>query len=207
MKTEKRASSSALHAEGEPVAGVQDRGRAVAIAGSTWSTSGMTSSVRLDWATPRQLYRVLDGEFHFTLDVCATHETATCEEWFGASGLDHPWVPVREGAVWCNPPYGSAIGKWIEKAHRDSLLYHQTVVMLLPARTDTQWFHAYCLRGEIRFLRGRLYFDDGNGRAPFPSMIVIFGKRDEAGVLAPHIHSGNREASTGTLGLPEKGRP
>lgn len=136
----------------------------------------MMSSIRSDWATPRQLFEMLDREFHFTLDVCATAETAVCGECFTTGALERHWVPVKDGAVWCNPPYGRKIGDWVEKAYRESRGYG-TIVMLLPARTDTSWYHDYCLKGEIRFLRGRLSFDDKphrQGRCPFPSMIVIF---------------------------------
>ena len=79
-----------------------------------------------------------------------------------------------------HPPYGRQVGAWVEKAWRETVNLHRDIriVMLLPARTDTQWFHDYCLRGEIRFLRGRLSFDNQRirGRAPFPSMIVVFRK-------------------------------
>jgi phage N-6-adenine-methyltransferase len=145
--------------------------------GALWN-SGMMSSLRQDWATPKVLMELLHKEFHFTLDVCAAPDTAVCEEFFGSGALDRCWVPVQAGAVWCNPPYGREIGKWVEKGFRESA-DHQPVVMLLPARTDTQWFHDYCLNGEIRFLRGRLNFDDLKpSRAPFPSMLVIFRGRN-----------------------------
>jgi len=140
---------------------------------------GMMSSLRSDWATPRQLHEMLDKEFHFTLDVCATEQTARCREYFSTGALDRRWVPLEDGSVWCNPPYGRVIGNWIEKAERESRLSFVTVVLLLPARTDTSWFHDYCLKGEIRFLRGRLSFDNQRirSRAPFPSMVVIFRRR------------------------------
>lgn len=146
--------------------------------GKSWPP-GMMSSVRQDWATPRRLFEMLDREFRFTLDVCATPETATCDEFFTQGALDRAWVPSKDGSVWCNPPYGREIAKWVEKAHREARHLHSKVriVMLLPARTDTSWFHDYCLMGEIRFLRGRLQFDDRPnriGRCPFPSMLVIF---------------------------------
>jgi phage N-6-adenine-methyltransferase len=147
--------------------------------GTIWN-KGMMSSVRQDWATPRTLFEMLSKEFHFTLDVCATAETAVCEEFFFSEALERHWVPVVDGSVWCNPPYGRKIGDWVEKGYRESRGYG-TVVMLLPARTDTQWFHDYCLKGEIRFLRGRLSFDDQKrkSRAPFPSMLVIFRAREQ----------------------------
>lgn len=153
------------------------RGAAV---GNTWNQGGgLSSSVRMDWATPRRLFEMLDQEFHFTLDVCATEDTAVCPEWFGSGALDRPWVPLVDGAVFCNPPYGKLIGKWIEKAYRESIgRKYGTVVLLIPARTDTSWWHDYCMKGEIRFLRGRLNFDDTRrARAPFPSAIVIFRGR------------------------------
>lgn len=76
--------------------------------------------------------------------------------------------------VWCNPPYGREIGKWVEKAYKESL-EGATVVLLLPARTDTKWFHDYIYgKAEIRFVRGRLKFGDGKNSAPFPSMVVVF---------------------------------
>lgn len=146
--------------------------------GRTWN-SGMMSSIRQDWATPRQLFEMLSKEFHFTLDVCATLDTAVCEQFLTAENdsLALPWTVAPGHTVWMNPPYGRKIGDWIERAYRESTL-GVTVVCLLPGRTDTQWFHDYCLKGEIRFLRGRLNFDDKRpSRAPFPSMLVIFRGR------------------------------
>jgi len=139
----------------------------------------MMSSIRQDWATPRQLFEMLDREFHFTLDAAADSSNAKCEEYFGCGSLDRPWVPLKDGAIWCNPPYGPRLGNWVEKAFRETIgRKYGVAVLLLPARTDTKWFHDYCLKGEIRFLRGRLNFDDTrHARAPFPSMIVIFRGR------------------------------
>jgi phage N-6-adenine-methyltransferase len=143
--------------------------------GRIWP-AGVMSSVRADWATPRVLFEMLDREFHFSLDVCAAAETATCPEFFTEGALDRPWIGSDDGAVWCNPPYGRKLGDWVEKGARSARLLRVTVVMLLPARTDTSWFHDYCVTlGEVRFLRGRLNFDDLRpSRAPFPSMLVIF---------------------------------
>ena len=81
---------------------------------------------------------------------------------------------TSQETVWCNPPYGREIGKWVEKAYNESLA-GVTVVMLLPARTDTKWFHDYIYgKAEIRFVRGRLKFGDSKNSAPFPSMVIIF---------------------------------
>lgn len=141
---------------------------------------GMSSSLRVDWATPIRIFEVLNAEFSFTLDACADESNHKCRIYFSLSqnSLEMPWSG-RAGSVWLNPPYGRQIGRWIEKAWLESEL-GATVVLLIPARTDTSWWHDYCMRGEVRFLRGRLNFDDkqrGHSRCPFPSAIVIFRGR------------------------------
>lgn len=138
--------------------------------GTTWNTRGMTGSARSDWATPYKIFAALDREFHFMLDACATLESARCDRFLSAGALDCSW---GAGPVWLNPPYGRKIGEWIRKAWEESQR-GVTVVCLLPARTDTSWWHNYCMRGEIRFVRGRINFDSGRGRCPFPSSIVVF---------------------------------
>jgi site-specific DNA-methyltransferase (adenine-specific) len=133
---------------------------------------GMFSSNRKDWATPQWLFDQLDKEFHFTLDVCATATNAKCEKFYTVfdDGLKQKW----EGVCWMNPPYGHEVAQWIAKAYEEANK-GATVVALLAARTDTRWFHKYIYqKAEIRFLPGRLYFDDGPGRSPFPSMIVVW---------------------------------
>lgn len=125
------------------------------------------------WETPKELFDELNSEFHFDLDACALPENAKCPRYYSPDqdGLLQPW----DGAVWCNPPYGRDVGRWVQKAAR-SALSGATVVMLLPARTDTRWFHKWIYRkAEIRFLRGRLKFGGAKNSAPFPSMICIFG--------------------------------
>ena len=131
------------------------------------------SSKSEEWATPQSFFDELDKEFQFTLDPCATPENAKCKRFFTPEidGLKQEWT----GVCWCNPPYGRQIGKWVEKAVKS----YATVVMLLPARTDTKWFHDWCLPyGKIEFLRGRLKFGGCDNPAPFPSMIVIFEVKD-----------------------------
>jgi phage N-6-adenine-methyltransferase len=140
--------------------------------GVLW-TGGMMSSLREDWATPERLFRVLDAEFHFDLDVCADPTNAKCKAYItrDQDALSTAWGRLT---CWMNPPYGRKIGDWIAKAYRASQS-GSTVVCLIPARTDTSWWHEFCLKGEIRFLRGRLTFDDAKqGRCPFPSAIVVF---------------------------------
>jgi phage N-6-adenine-methyltransferase len=124
------------------------------------------------WATPQVTFNELNKEFGFETDVCALPENAKCENYFtpAMDGLAQPWT----GKCWMNPPYGRTIGKWVEKAHQSSL-QGATVVCLLPARTDTKWFHDYCIENaEIRFVKGRLKFGGSNNSAPFPSVIIVF---------------------------------
>ena len=131
---------------------------------------GLFTSNTAEWATPQDFFDKLDAEFHFTLDPCCTHENAKCKKHYtiAENGLQQDWTGER---VFCNPPYGRKIGEWVKKAHDSKCL----TVMLLPAGTDTKWFHEYIyIYAEIRFIKGRLYFNDGEGRAPFPSMVVIF---------------------------------
>ena len=123
------------------------------------------------WETPQDFFDKLDEEFKFTIDVCATHENAKCRQFFSPEqdGLTISWT----GICWMNPPYGRAIKNWIKKAYESSL-QGATVVCLLPSRTDTAWWHDYCTKGEIRFIRGRLKFGGQKNSAPFPSAVVIF---------------------------------
>jgi phage N-6-adenine-methyltransferase len=128
-----------------------------------------------NWETPANTFNELNKEFNFNLDVCASSDNAKCKKYFTKeiNGLNQKW----EGNCFMNPPYGKEIYKWIEKAYNSSL-QGLTVVCLLPARTDTKWFHNYCIKGEIRFIKGRLKFGDSKNSAPFPSMIVIFRKKE-----------------------------
>lgn len=119
------------------------------------------SSLSPHWATPDALYAQLNDEFHFTLDPCPL-ERATLD-------CLRSWEGER---IFCNPPYGPEIAKYLRKAREA-----ESAVYLLPARTDTAWFHKYCLQADdIRFIRGRLKFGGSTNNAPFPSMIVIFNK-------------------------------
>ena len=128
-------------------------------------------SGRDDWETPQFLFDGLNAEFGFEVDVCATVENAKCKRYFTPEddGLVQEW----KGTCWMNPPYGRVIGRWIQKAFEASL-GGALVVCLVPARTDTRWWHKYAMRGEIRYLRGRLRFGNSDNSAPFPSAIVIF---------------------------------
>ena len=123
------------------------------------------------WATPQDFFDKLHAEFGFELDVCATPENAKCPRYFTKEqdGLAQEWA----GTCWMNPPYGREIGHWMRKAH-ESAQGGATVVCLVPARTDTAWWHDYATKGEIRFVRGRLKFGGHKNSAPFPCAVVVF---------------------------------
>ena len=125
------------------------------------------------WETPQWFFEDLNREFCFKTDVCALPENAKCERYFTPEqdGLQEDW----HGVCWCNPPYGRSIESWVKKAHDSARYNGATVVMLLPARTDTKWFHRYIYgKAEIRFVQGRLKFGGQKNSAPFPNMVVVF---------------------------------
>lgn len=142
---------------------------------------GMYTSNNKEWETPQWLFDELDKEFErqINIDVCATKKNAKCHVYFTKkdNGLIIPWIiyaSKMRSICWMNPPYGKEIGKWIKKAYEESLRGVMTIA-LLPARTDTKWFHNYIYnKAEIRFLKGRLKFSNSKNSAPFPSMIVIW---------------------------------
>ena len=136
-------------------------------------------SVSHDWRTPQALFDVLDEEFRFTLDAAASTENALCARYFTAEddALQQPWT----GSVFCNPPYGRTIGDWVRWAYIQSRTNADVVVLLIPARTETSWWHMYAMQAaEIRFIRGRIRFHGGkkenaqSHNATFPSCLVIF---------------------------------
>lgn len=126
------------------------------------------SSASDNWATPQDFFDKLNEEFSFTLDVCADEQNHKTQNYFSKEqdGLAQEWY----GTVWMNPPYGREIGKWMKKAYESNA----KVVCLVPARTDTAWWHDYAAKGEVRFIRGRLKFGNSKNSAPFPSAVVIF---------------------------------
>jgi phage N-6-adenine-methyltransferase len=142
------------------------------------------SSDDLTWETPADLFAVLNDEFHFDLDVCAQPATAKCSRYYTPEidGLVQEW----QGVCWCNPPYGREIVKWMAKAHVSATSGIATIVCLVPARTDTQWWWNYAQYGEVRFLPGRLTFGNAVNSAPFPSAVVIFRPRLSGGGYAWH---------------------
>ncbi len=149
---------------------------------------GMFTSNKSEWETPQEFYEELNKEFGFTLDVCALPKNTKHRAFLSPEGngsLNTSWANVgiahtgKPNICWMNPPYGRKIGEWVERAYVESLK-GATVVCLLPARTDTKWWHNYCMKGEIRFIKGRIKFIDPDNRnskpqpAPFPSAIVVF---------------------------------
>ena len=136
----------------------------------------LLSTGKNDWETPIEFFNELNKEFNFTLDACANETNHKCKRYYTEKedGLSKSW----EGeTVYCNPPYSTKEqNKWVEKCYEESK--HAEIVMLLPARTDTERFHKYILPyAEIRFLKGRLKFVGAKDPAPFPSMLVIFRRR------------------------------
>jgi len=129
-------------------------------------------SKRQDWETPDSIFDPLNDEFNFTLDVCSDPYNAKCERFFTETddGLHREW----DGVCWMNPPFGQQ-GKWVRKAYVESLK-GATVVCLLPSRTNTNWWHDYCMKGEIRFIKGRPKFKGAKHGLPQPLAIVIFNK-------------------------------
>lgn len=137
------------------------------------------SSEKMDWCTPKDFFNLLNQEFNFVLDAAATAENAKCKLYLTPeqNGLLQSWD--YNGSVFCNPPYGKEIKKWVKKAYEESQNTKNKIVLLIPARTDTSYFHEYIYKkAEIRFIKGRLKFTDENGKskypAPFPSMVVIY---------------------------------
>ena len=153
------------------------------------------SSATEEWPTPRQFFDVLNAEFRFTLDPCATVDNAKAAQYFTRAddGLRQRW----SGSVFVNPPYGREISKWLAKAYRER---HRcsVIVCLIPSRTDTKYWHEFVMHAsELRFVRGRLRFEGGQHSAPFPSVVVVFRRGSDGPPLVTTmrehrgVHRGN----------------
>ena len=132
------------------------------------------SSERMDWETPQDFFDELDKKYHFTLDPCASKYNHKCNKYYTKEddGLLKSW---KNEIVFCNPPYGRSIYNWVKKCSEESK--HSTIVLLIPSRTDTKYFHEFLYKKEnveLIFIKGRLKFGDGKNSAPFPSMLAIF---------------------------------
>ena len=124
------------------------------------------------WSTPQAFFDKYNATYEFTLDPCATPENAKCATYFTKEqdGLMQDW---GTHTVWMNPPYGRTMPNWMQKAYESSLM-GATVVCLVPARTDTKWWHDWAMKGDIEFIKGRLKFGDAKDSAPFPSVVITF---------------------------------
>ena len=140
----------------------------------------MFSSKTGNWATPQEFFDKLDWRFGpFTLDPCASASNTKCANFYteAEDGLSKNWEGFTS---FVNPPYGRGIEKWIEKAYKESQKPNTTVVMLIPSRTDTRYWHDYVMKAsEIHFIKGRLKFGDSANSAPFPSAVVVFDGRGD----------------------------
>ena len=138
------------------------------------TTKGIFSHATDEWETPQDFFDELNRIYHFDLDVCATEQNAKCDRFFNSKqdGLKKSWGGAT---IWCNPPYSNII-EWCRKATEEQQ-NGTTTVMLVPARTDTKWFHEYVWQKQnvdVQFVRGRLRFGGSNQNAPFPSMVIVF---------------------------------
>ena len=143
------------------------------------NTELMFSTGTSYWSTPQYLFDELNKKFNFTIDVCADTTNKKVKKYFDikSNGLVQSW---QNNICWCNPPYGREISTWIKKA-KDECSSDCVIVMLLPARVDTKWFHEYIYTNDdckISFIKGRLKFSGSKNSAQFPSMIVVFKKSD-----------------------------
>jgi len=139
--------------------------------------AGKFASVRSDWETPDWLFQRLDDEFHFDCDVAADADNAKVIKYINheTDALSVRW----SGRCWLNPPYGEGLGKWAKKAWQEAC-GGALVVMLIPARTNTTWWHDYCMKAkEIRFLRGRPKFGNAKHGLPQPlAIVILYGYRE-----------------------------
>jgi site-specific DNA-methyltransferase (adenine-specific) len=143
---------------------------------SAWNEDQLYSSKKQDWGTPQALFDALDDEFDFGLDAAATADNTKCFQYISEDSLDRDWASLVPGihAVWLNPPYGKDIGKWVEKAYRESL-NGCAVVVLVFVRSDTRWWHDWAVKAaEIRLIKGRIKFEGAPSSAPSPSCLLIF---------------------------------
>ena len=156
----------------------------------------MFSSVSVEWATPKDFYERLNSKYNFNLDPCSTKENAKCLEHYTLEddGLSKSWEGKK---VFMNPPYGRAIKDWIKKAYEEGQKPGTLVACLIPARTDTRYWHDYCMKAsEIFLVKGRIHFESGDTKAPapFPSAVVVFRGPPIKGMTRPSVKFSTMEA-------------
>lgn len=138
------------------------------------------SSNKDDWETPQALFDSLNAKYHFAIDLAASKDNAKCDRYFSIDddSLSKDWSENFGGAMYLNPPYGRNIGKWVNKAYETSLKVTVPIVLLIPSRTDTSYWHDYIFgKANIKFIRGRLKFEHNGvhgSPAPFPSAIIVY---------------------------------
>lgn len=133
------------------------------------------SSKSNEWATPQDLYNKLNNRYNFTLDPCSSLENHKCDKFYTIkeNGLIQDW---SNEVVFCNPPYGREIYDWVKKCYNEHL-NGTKIVLLIPSRTDTRYFHEFLYKKpniKLEFIKGRLKFGDSNNSAPFPSLLAYF---------------------------------
>ena len=144
------------------------------------NTEVMFSSKKDDWETPQTLFDKMNAIYNFSYDLAASDDNAKCEHYFTKEddSLATDWTAI-DGNLWLNPPYGRDLKRWIKKAYESSLNRQGVIVVLIPSRTDTSYWHDYIFnKANIEFLRGRLKFEVGGvagQSAPFPSAMITFG--------------------------------
>ena len=136
---------------------------------------GLFTSNKDDWRTPKWLFNVLNDHFRFHLDVCSDDDNALCKFNYTLekSCLEYDWLESN----YMNCPYGKKISLFVARAHQQWRENDCTTVALLPARTDTKWFHNFIYYDcTIAFIKGRIKFEGGEklSPAPFPSMVVVW---------------------------------
>lgn len=138
------------------------------------------SSKSCNWSTPQDFFDKLNEEFHFTLDPCADEHNHKCDKYYTVEqdGLKQDWSGET---VFCNTPYGRSLFAWVKKCFKEVYAGNcPCAVMLIPARTDTRWFHDWIYhKAEVRFVKGRIKFGGEKNNAPFPSMVVVFRGTDK----------------------------
>lgn len=158
------------------------------------------SSASEEWETPYNFYSKLWVFFQFDLDACATATNRKTYKFYSKED-DALSIPEWDSktCVWCNPPYGRKIVEWVKKCDEQHRVYNRSVVMLIPARTDTKYFHDYIYgKYPVLFVRGRLHFNGSKHAAPFPSMLVfmvneMFLQKMRGGVLSKNINGGENK--------------
>ncbi|WP_409043290.1 phage N-6-adenine-methyltransferase [Latilactobacillus sakei] len=141
----------------------------------------MFSSKKEDWETPQLFFNELNKKYKFNWDLASSDANAKCVNHFtvGDDSLSQDWSAL-EGNLWLNPPYGRDLKHWVKKAYESSLDRSGLLVMLIPSRTDTSYWHDYIFdKAQIKFIRGRLKFENGgvaSQPAPFPSALIVYGK-------------------------------